>query len=103
MGLYRGLLKDKTRSAYTDQELFKRYIKRILPYKKSIILISLFILVSTIADILIPLLFGITISEFEGSSPAFQNILIAGFLYLVFSTLIWIMFSLRRREVGKFV
>ncbi|MHA1944921.1 MAG: ABC transporter ATP-binding protein [Candidatus Hodarchaeales archaeon] len=96
-------MKDKTRSAYTDQELFKRYIKRILPYKKSIILISLFILVSTIADILIPLLFGITISEFEGSSPAFQNILIAGFLYLVFSTLIWIMFSLRRREVGKFV
>ena len=103
MGLYRGLMKDRSRNEYSDQELLKRYIKRILPYKKSVILISIFILISTFADILIPLVFGFVVSEFEGSNPIFQSIIIAGSLYLILSTLIWIMFSLRRRQVGKFV
>ncbi len=103
MGLYRGLLKDRSRSEYSDQELLKRYIKSIIPYKKSVILLSMFILISTIADILIPLIFGIVVSEFEGLNPIFESIIIAGALYLILSTLIWIMFSLRRREVGNFV
>ena len=103
MGLYRGLRKEKRSNEYTDQELFKRYIKRIIPYKRSVMLLSIFILVSTIAEILIPLIFGITISEFEQSNSNFQSIIIAGSLYLILSILIWIMFSLQRREVGKFV
>ncbi|MHA2169872.1 MAG: ABC transporter ATP-binding protein [Candidatus Kariarchaeaceae archaeon] len=103
MGLYRGLFKETRRTEYTDQELFKRYIKRIAPYKKSVTLISFFILISTVADILIPLIFGIVVSELEQSETNFWIILIAGFYYLILSSLMWIMFSLRRRQVGKFV
>ena len=103
MGLYRGLFKDTRRREYTDRELFKRYIKRIFPYKRSVFLISIFILVSTLADILIPLIFGITVRELEQTNTNFWLIIIAGSLYCILSTLIWVMFSFRRREVGKFV
>jgi ABC-type multidrug transport system fused ATPase/permease subunit len=103
MGLYRALFKEPHIREYTDQELLKRYIRRILPYKKSVLLISTFILISTVADILIPLIFGITVRELEKITSDFLLIIIAGAVYCILSTLIWIMFSLQRREVGKFV
>ena len=85
MGLYRALYKEHHVREYTDQELFKRYIKRIFPYKKSVFLISIFILTSTLADILIPLIFGITVRELEQINTDFWLIIIAGFVYCVLS------------------
>ncbi len=103
MGLYRGLFKDSYKREYTDQELFRRYITRIFPYKRSVFLISTFILISTIADILLPLVLGFTIHELENVDADLNVIVAAGIAYISLSTLIWIMFSLRRRQVGKFV
>ncbi len=103
MGLYRGLFKDTHKREYSDRELFDRYVKLIFPYKKRVLLISAFIVISTIADILIPLVFGFTIQELGTPTPEFVIIITSGIAYFVLSTLIWIMFSLRRRQVGRFV
>ncbi len=103
MGLYAGILNDEQKREYSDRELFARYIRSIVPFKKSIALISFYIFINTIAETINPLLIGIAIDEL---SKVNRNLLIVfgvGGLYLVFSILIWILFFLRRKEIGKFV
>jgi len=102
MGIYSGTFNEQTVRKYTDRELFNRYIKRMGPFKKNIILISLFVLISAVAEIITPLLIGFTVDELTKLNP---NILLAfgaGLAYLIFSIIIWIMFFFQRREIGKF-
>ena len=103
MGLYSGLVKQKRMKKYTDRELFTRYIKRLAPYKKSIYLISLYILISTVSDTINPLLVGFGVDELSSGNPKFLTILLITISYLLLSGIIWLMFYLRRREYGKFV
>jgi ABC-type multidrug transport system fused ATPase/permease subunit len=103
MGLYRGIFSEKREREYSDRELFTRYARRIVPFKKSVTLISLFILISTVADIIIPLIVGYAVDELEKPNCEFTLIIGAGVVYLFLSASIWIMFSLRRREVGNFM
>ncbi len=102
MGLYRGLLIDNREKEYTDLELLRRYINRIGPFKKSIFLIATFILITTVADITIPLIVGGAVDELENNKN-FSVLILAGSVYLLLQTTIWIMFALRRREVGNFI
>ncbi len=103
MGLYIGLFSEKREREYSDRELLSRYARRIVPFKKSITLISLFILISTSADIIIPLMVGFGVEELEKPNRDFTLVIGVGVIYLVLSAIIWIMFSLRRREVGNFM
>lgn len=103
MGLYRGLFSEKREREYSDRELLTRYAQRIVPFKKSVTLISLFILISTAADIIIPLIVGYAVEELEKPNREITLAIGAGVVYLVLSATIWIMFSLRRREVGNFM
>ena len=63
MGLYAGVMKEEQKRDYSDRELLIRYVKRVSPYRRSILLISLFIFVASIAEILNPLAIGITVDE----------------------------------------
>lgn len=103
MGLYAGLLTEQQRREYSDRELFIRYMKRISPYKKHVLLIAIYILISTIADIINPLIIGYTIDELSKTNPNFYGVIASGITYLSLYVVIWIMFYLRRRELGKFV
>ncbi|UCG00326.1 MAG: ABC transporter ATP-binding protein [Candidatus Heimdallarchaeota archaeon] len=103
MGLYRGVFSEKREREYSDRELFTRYAHRIVPFKKSVTLISLFILISTVADIIIPLIVGFAVDVFEKPDRDFSIVLGAGVVYLILSAAIWVMFSLRRREIGNFM
>ncbi len=103
MGLYRGLFSEKREREYSDRDLLTRYARRIVPFKKSVTLISLFILISTAADIIIPLIVGYAVEELEKPNREITLAIGAGVVYLVLSVTIWIMFSLRRREVGNFM
>ncbi|PWI46692.1 hypothetical protein CEE45_15510 [Candidatus Heimdallarchaeota archaeon B3_Heim] len=103
MGLYYGIHGEKRQREYSDRELLTRFIARIRPFKRSVVLISLFILCSTLADILIPITLGFAVDKLENPNPKFIEIFSAGFVYLILSIIIWIMFSLRRREVGNFI
>lgn len=103
MGLYRGLFSEKRLREYSDRELITRYVSRILSFKNSITLISLFILISTIADISIPLVFGFGVAELEKEEPNFSVIFSAGVIYILLTAIIWIMFSFRRLEEGRFI
>ncbi|UCE14271.1 MAG: hypothetical protein JSV04_03615, partial [Candidatus Heimdallarchaeota archaeon] len=87
MGLYLGLFSEKRQREYSDRELYTRYVRRIVPFKKSIILISLFILISTIADISIPLVLGFAVAELEKPESDFSIIIGAGVLYLILSVI----------------
>jgi len=49
MGLYAGMTSEEQKREYSDRELLVRYIKGVAPFRKSIILISLFIFITTIA------------------------------------------------------
>ncbi|MFX0074855.1 MAG: ABC transporter ATP-binding protein [Candidatus Hermodarchaeota archaeon] len=97
------MMKEDQKREYTDRELFVRYAKRVSPYKKSILLISFFILVSTIGEILTPLVIGMTVDELSKINRNLLVIFSTGGIYLLISVFLWIMFYLRRREIGKFV
>ena len=103
MGLYSGLTKQKRTKNYSDRELFIRYIKRLAPFKKSIYLISLFIVISTVSDTFNPLLVGWGVDELTSSNPDLLKILLIVMSYVFFSGVVWLMFHLRRKEYGKFV
>lgn len=103
MGLYAGMMNEGQKREYSDRELFIRYVKRVSPFRKSILLISLFIFLSSIAEILNPLLIGVTVNEVSKSNSNLMVVLTTGGIYLLLSILLWIMFFLRRREIGKFV
>jgi len=102
MGIYSGILNEQTVRKYSDRELFSRYIRRVAPFKKNIFHISLFVLISTLVEIINPLLVGFAVNEL---SKVNRNIILAigaGLAYIVLSLIIWIMFFLQRREIGKF-
>jgi len=103
MGLYAGMVNEEQKREYSDRELFARYIRSIVPFRKSIVLISLFIFINTIAETINPLLIGIAIDELSNINSNLLIVFGVGGLYLVLSILIWILFFLRRKEIGKFV
>ncbi|MHA1728263.1 MAG: ABC transporter ATP-binding protein [Promethearchaeota archaeon] len=103
MSFMAGLLNEKMKRKYSDRELFTRYIRRVSPYKKSIALISLYVVILTIADITLPLLVGFMVDEFSKTNSDFTIIITTGLFYLLLYIIIWVMFFLRRRELGRFV
>lgn len=103
MGIYAAAMSEKRTREYSDRELLIRYIKRIVPFKKTIFLISSVIVVSTIANILSPLTVGFAVDELAKNNKNLGLIIGAGGLYIVLSAVLWIMFHLRRKQIGKFV
>ncbi len=102
MGIYSGIFNEQMVRKYKDRELFIRYIKRVAPFKKNVLLISLFVFISTIAAIINPLLVGVAVDELSKINRNIAVATVAGFSYLVLSLIIWIMFFFQRREIGKF-
>ncbi|MFX1345399.1 MAG: ABC transporter ATP-binding protein [Promethearchaeota archaeon] len=103
MGLYAGLMKEDQKRNYSDKELFFRYIKRITPFKRSVIRIAIFIVISAGADILNPLLLSYIVDEFLKIDPNYFLILGASFFYIILYGIIWLMFYLQYKEIAKFV
>ena len=103
MGLYAGMMDEGQKREYSDRELLVRYIKGVAPFKKNMVLISLFIFITTIAETINPLLIGIAIDELSNINSNLLVVLGAGGLYFILSILLWIMFFFRRKEIGKFV
>ncbi|MFX1322785.1 MAG: ABC transporter ATP-binding protein [Promethearchaeota archaeon] len=103
MGLYSGLMDEQRKHHYSDRELFVRYTKRLVPYKRSIFLIALYILISTIAEIISPLIVGFGVDELSSTNINFLLIIILALTYVFLSAIDWLMFFLRRREYGNFV
>lgn len=103
MGIYAGMMNEEQKREYSDRELLIRYFRRVTPYKKNIILISVFICISTIAELINPILVGIAIDELSKVNRNLIIIIGAGVGYLILSITIWIVFFLRRKEIGKFV
>ncbi len=103
LGIYSSIMKEERKRRYSDRELFSRYIKRLNPFRKSIFLIALFIFISTIAEIINPLIVGYAIDELTSINSNMMIIIILSFTYILLSTISGLMFFLRRREYGKFV
>ncbi|NVM45921.1 MAG: ABC transporter ATP-binding protein [Candidatus Lokiarchaeota archaeon] len=103
MGLSAGLMDEEQKREYSDRELLGRYFKSVAPFRKSVLLISFFIFISTIAEIVNPFLIGIAIDELSNTNSNLLIVLGAGGLYFFFSIILWIIFFLRRKEIGKFV
>jgi len=99
--MYRSIREEKPKRKYSDRELFGRYVKRLVPFKKNIVLIAFFIFIATIAEIMGPLIVGFTVDHLN-LSPNFAVIVFLVLSYIIISTIQWIMFFLRRREYGKF-
>jgi len=96
-------MKQQGKRKYSDRELFVRYTKALAPFKKNIFLIALFILISTIVQIINPLIIGYGIDELSSINKSFLLIILITLSFIFLSTIDWIMFFLRRREYGKFV
>ncbi|MHA1930931.1 MAG: ABC transporter ATP-binding protein [Promethearchaeota archaeon] len=102
MGLYAGLMAEEHKRKYSDRELFSRYLKRIAPFKKSVIRIALFIVITAIADIFSPLLLGFGVDELSKANPDFFLVISATFVYILLYVIIWVMFFLQYREMSRF-
>ncbi|MFX1573642.1 MAG: ABC transporter ATP-binding protein [Promethearchaeota archaeon] len=95
-------MNEERRRNYSDRELFVRYVKRINPFKKSVIRIALFIVISAGADILNPLILSYIVDEFIKLEPNFFLIFGASFLYIILYGVIWLMFYLQYKEIARF-
>jgi ABC-type multidrug transport system fused ATPase/permease subunit len=102
MGIYSGIFSEQTVRKYSDHELFIKYIKRVVKFKRNVMMISLFVFISTIAEIINPLLVGFAVDELSNVNPNITSAFGAGLAYLILSLIIWVMFFLQRREIGKF-
>ncbi len=101
--MYASVMAEKRQKKYSDRELISRYTKRLAPFKKNIFLVAMFILISTIAEILGPLIVGFTVDQLAFLTNQFILIIFLALSYILLSVIQWIMFFLRRREYGKFV
>jgi ABC-type multidrug transport system fused ATPase/permease subunit len=103
MGLFRSAMREKTERSYSDRELFKRFLKRLVPYRKNILLIALFIIIQAIVSVAAPLLIGFVTDEFATTNPRITWIIISAFGYLVLYLLNWVAFSMQQVQSGKYV
>lgn len=104
MGLFRSAMREKKEErAYSDKELFKRYIKRLKPYKKNIVLIAIFMIIQTIASVISPLLVRFVTDEIVIPTPRFWLALSAALGFLTLYLINWGAFSLQQVQLGKYV
>ena len=102
--MFRSIREEKPKRRYSDRELFVRYIKRLAPFKKNIVMVALFILIATTVEILGPLIVGFSADHLEAPlTSQFSLIIFLGIGYIIIYVTQWFMFFLRRREYGKFV
>ncbi|TET30781.1 MAG: ABC transporter ATP-binding protein [Candidatus Heimdallarchaeota archaeon] len=103
MGLFRSALRDKEERNYSDKELFKRYIKRLAPYKKNIVLIALFIVFQAIAAVISPLLVGFVTDELGLATPRYVLTILAAVGFLFLYLINWAAFAMQQVQSGKYV
>ena len=103
MGLFRSSMRQEAERQYKDRELFKRFIVRIVPYRKNILLIALFIVVQAIAAIIAPLLVGFVTDELIVTVPRYTLTIIASVGFLLLYLLNWGAFSMQQVQSGKYV
>ncbi|NHJ32291.1 MAG: ABC transporter ATP-binding protein [Asgard group archaeon] len=103
MGLFRSSMRDQHERTYSDRELFKRYVRRLTPYRKNIMLIALFIVIQAIAVISLPVIIRYIAAKLEGSSWYFKYIIPAAVGFLILYFINWIAFSLQQVQSGKYV
>ncbi|MBD3192970.1 MAG: ATP-binding cassette domain-containing protein [Candidatus Heimdallarchaeota archaeon] len=103
MGLFRSSMRDIEERNYSDRELFRRYVKRLGPYKKNIVLIALFIVIQAIVSVIAPLLMGFVTDELQLSTPKYLWTILAAVGFLLLYIINWIAFSLQQAQTGKYV
>ncbi|MGC9781254.1 MAG: ABC transporter ATP-binding protein [Candidatus Heimdallarchaeota archaeon] len=103
MGLFRSSMRDKDERTYRDRELFKRYIKRLSPYKKNIVLIALFIVLQAITAVILPLLVRFVTDELRLAAPRYVLTILAAVGFLILYLLNWGAFAMQQVQSGKYV
>ncbi len=121
MGLFSSSMRDKHERTYGDKELFSRYFKRLVPFKRNIILIAVFIVFQAIAAVIAPLLAGFVTDELNVHShiaisfleengfhlivvkPRFVLTIIAASVFLLLYLGNWGAFALQQVQSGKYV
>ncbi|MHA1551357.1 MAG: ABC transporter ATP-binding protein [Candidatus Heimdallarchaeaceae archaeon] len=103
MGLFSSSMRVKHERNYSDKELFNRYAKRLVPHKKNIVLIALFMVMQAIAAVTAPLLAGFVTDELISTTPNYVLTLLAASGFLILYLLNWVSFSLQQAQSGKYV
>ncbi|MHA1556372.1 MAG: ABC transporter transmembrane domain-containing protein [Candidatus Heimdallarchaeota archaeon] len=103
MGLFRSSMREKEERTYSDRELFKRYVKRLVPYKKNIVLIALFIVIQAIMAVIAPLLVGFVTDELGLAAPRYTLTILAAVGFLVLYLFNWVAFAMQQIQSGKYV
>ncbi|MCE7745743.1 MAG: ABC transporter ATP-binding protein [Candidatus Heimdallarchaeota archaeon] len=103
MGLFRSSMREEEKRTYKDRELFKRYIKRLAPYKKNIVFIALFIIVQAITAVILPQLVKFVTDELELAAPRHIRTIIIAVVFLVLYIINWGAFAMQQVQSGKYV
>jgi ABC-type multidrug transport system fused ATPase/permease subunit len=96
-------MRDQHERSYSDRELFRRYVKRLSPFRKNIVLIALFIVIQAIAAVTSPLLIGFITDELGQAAPRYVMIIIASVGFLLLYLVNWGAFALQQVQSGKYV
>lgn len=105
MGLFRSAMREKEERNYKDRDLFKRYIKRLGPYKKNIVLIAVFIVIQAITAVISPLLFRFVADELilPPPAPRYTMTILAAVGFLLLYLINWVAFSMQQVQSGKYI
>jgi len=103
VGLFRSSMREEDKRNYKDRELFKRYIKRLAPYKKNILFIAFFIVIQAITAVLSPLLISFITEELAKANPHRFYSILAAVGFLVLYLIQWVAFALQQVQSGKYV
>ncbi len=96
-------MREEEKRTYKDRELFKRYIKRLFPYKKNIVLIALFIVIQAITAVLLPQLVKFITDELELAAPRYTRTIIIAVVFLFLYIINWGAFAMQQVQSGKYV
>lgn len=121
MGLFSSSMREKHERSYKDKELFGRYFKRLVPFKKNIMLIAMFMFFQAIAAVTAPLLAGFVTDEMIVHShiaigfleqngfqmivakPRFVLAIIAASVFLLLYLCNWGAFAMQQVQSGRYV
>ncbi|MHA1435397.1 MAG: ABC transporter transmembrane domain-containing protein, partial [Candidatus Heimdallarchaeota archaeon] len=103
MGLFRSSMREEDKRNYKDRELFKRYVKRLAPYKKNILFIAFFMVIQAITAVLSPLLISFVAKELAKANPRRLYSILAAVGFLVLYLIQWVAFALQQVQSGKYV
>ena len=101
--IFEGVTREDFERKYSDKELFIRTIKRMLPYKRPVALLTGAIIGGTITTLTAPLFLGLTLELLLSNQPSINLVILSAGAYLGLLIISWVMEFTREYAMALYV